>query len=252
MATYKKTGSKIKKGQNKIEDSSTTAEVFNTLDETASRSERWIIKNQNIIFVVLGLIVVSILGYLAYQKYIQEPKEKEAADELAFPKVYFTDASTNMVAADSLYNLALEGDEGKYGFIDISDKYSGTKAGNLSNYYAGKSYLSLKKYEEAIDYLDEFSSDDEFLASEVKGLIGDAFSDINQPENAYEYYTKAANLRDNNITTPLFLFKAGNTAMDLEKYSEALELFTRIKEEYPTSAEADDIDIYINKAKFAS
>ena len=39
MATYKKTGSKVKKGKNKIEEKSTTAEVFNTLDETASKSE---------------------------------------------------------------------------------------------------------------------------------------------------------------------------------------------------------------------
>ena len=50
MATYKKTGTKIKSAQNNIEDKSTTAEVFNTLDETASRSEQWIIKNRKIIF----------------------------------------------------------------------------------------------------------------------------------------------------------------------------------------------------------
>ena len=47
MATYKKTGSKIKKSQKNIEEKSTTAEVFKTLDATASRSERWVIKNQN-------------------------------------------------------------------------------------------------------------------------------------------------------------------------------------------------------------
>ena len=46
MATYKKKGNKVKKGsQAKIEDQSTTAEVFNTLDETASKSEQWIEKN---------------------------------------------------------------------------------------------------------------------------------------------------------------------------------------------------------------
>ena len=53
MATYKKTGSKIKKGQQKIEEKSTTADVFNTLDETASRSEQFVIKNQKTIFIVL-------------------------------------------------------------------------------------------------------------------------------------------------------------------------------------------------------
>jgi tetratricopeptide (TPR) repeat protein len=252
MATYKKTGSKIKDAQNNIEDNSTTAEVFKTLDQTASKSEQFIQKNQNIIFIVLGIVVASILGYLAYQKYVKAPKEKEAANELAFPKAYFDNAINNTVAADSLFTLALKGADGKYGFVDIADEYSGTKAGNLANYYAGISYLRLKKYKEAIDYLEDFSSKDELLGPVAKGAIGDAFADINQPQDAFDYYMKAANLKDNNFSTPLFLFKAGNTAMELENYSKAQELFERIKNDYPNAVEAQNIDIYINKAAFAS
>ncbi len=252
MATYKKTGSKVKDAQNNIEDKSTTAEVFKTLDQTASRSEQYIQKNQNIIFIVLGILVATILGYLAYQKYVKAPQEKEAANELAFPKAYFENATNNTVAADSLFTLALNGADGKYGFVDIADKYSGTKAGNLANYYAGISYLRLKKYKEAIDYLEDFSSKDELLGPIAKGAIGDAFADINQPEDAFDYYIKAAELKDNNFSTPLFLFKAGNTAMEIENYSKAQELFERIKNDYPNATEAQNIDLYINKAAFAS
>jgi tetratricopeptide (TPR) repeat protein len=252
MATYKKTGSKAKKSQEIIDEKSTTAEVFNTLDETASKSEQWVIKNQKIIFIVLAAIVVGILGYLSYHKYVQGPKEKEAADELAFPKAYFEDAITNTVAADSLYTLALNGADGKYGFVDIASEYSGTKAGNLANYYAGLSYLKLKKYKEAIDHLEDFSSDDELLGPIAKGAIGDAFSDINQPEDALDYYLKAADLRDNNFSSPLFLFKAGNTALELGKNDKALDIFNRIKTDYPLSNEAQNIDVYINKATYAS
>lgn len=253
MATYKKTGSKIKKSQQrKVEEQSTTAEVFNTLDETASKSEQWVIKNQKAIFVLLALVVAGILGYLAYNKYVKAPKEKEAANELAFPKTYFEDAMTSSVAVDSLLTLSLNGADGKYGFVDIAEKYSGTDAGNLANYYAGLSYLKMKNYKEAIAHLEKFTSDDELLAPTAKGAIGDAFADINQPEDALEYYLKAANLRDNNFSTPLFLFKAGNTAMEIGKYSAALDAFTRIKKEYPNATEAKNIDVYINKAKFAS
>lgn len=252
MATYKKTGSKLRKGRKGIEDKSTTAEVFNTLDQTASKSERWIMKNQKQIFFVLGAIVLIILGYLAYQKYIQGPKEKEAADELAFPKSYFEQAMDNEVALDSLLTLGLNGADGKFGFVDISSEYKGTKAGNLANYYAGMSYLKLRNYPEAISYLEKFSSDDELLAPLAKGAIGDAFADINQLEDAYDFYLEAANVRDNNFTTPIYLFKAANTAMDIENYSDALKLFNRIKDDYPDSQEAEDIDIYISKATHAS
>lgn len=251
MATYKKTGSKIKKNQTNTEEHSTTADVFNTLDETASRSETFIIKNQKIIFIVLGLVVALILGYLPYQKYVIGPKEKEAADELAFPKTYFEQANSGTVAVDSLLTLGLNGADGKFGFVDIAQQYSSTKAGNLANYYAGISYLKLKNYQEAISHLEKFSSDDELLGPTAKGAIGDAFADINQPEDALEYYLKAAELKDNNFSSPLFLFKAGNTAMDLEKFSKALDIFKRIKTDYPNSDEAKNIDIYINKAAYA-
>ena len=251
MATYKKRGAKQKHAQTNIEDNSTTAEVFNTLDETASKSEQWVIKNQKGIFVFLALVVAGILGFMGYQKYIQEPIEREAANELAFPKVYFEDASSNTVAADSLYTLALNGADGKYGFIDVADEYSSTKAGNLANYYAGISYLRLKNYTEAINYLDKFSSEDELLGAIAKGSIGDAFADLNQAEDAFDYYMEAANLRTNNFTTPLYLFKAGNTAMELENYSKAKDIFETIKRNHPNATEAKDIDIYINKATYA-
>ena len=252
MATYKKTGSKVKKAQNTVEDKSTTAEVFNTLDETASKSEQFVIQNQKTIFVLLAAIVVAILGYMAYQKYIKAPKEKEAANELAFPKMYFEQANNSSVAVDSLLTLGLEGADGKYGFIDIANEYSGTKAGNLAHYYAGISYLKMKEYKSAIEHLEKFDSDDELLGPVSKGAIGDAFADINQPEDALDYYLKAANLKNNNFSAPLYLFKAGNTAMELGKFDKALELFKRIEKDFPNSEEAKNIEVYINKATFAS
>ncbi|MGB5362577.1 MAG: hypothetical protein WBN17_04655, partial [Aureibaculum sp.] len=58
MATYKKKGAKANKDKfSKLEEQSTTAEVFKTLDETASKSEQWVEKNSKILFT--GLIVVA-------------------------------------------------------------------------------------------------------------------------------------------------------------------------------------------------
>jgi tetratricopeptide (TPR) repeat protein len=255
MATYKKKGKiKNKAGESisAIERESTTAEVFNTLDETASRSEKWVIKNQKNIFIGLAVIVGAILAFMAYNKFVGGPNETNAANELAFPKKYFEQASASTVATDSLYTLGLEGADGKYGFIDIASEFSGTDAGNLANYYAGLSYLKMKKYPEAIEYLEKFSSDDEILGPVAKGAIGDAFADLNQPEDALEYYEAAANERDNSFTTPLFLFKAGNTALDLGKFGKAQAMFEAIKKAYPKSNEAKSIDMFINKAKYAN
>ncbi|CAM1349741.1 tetratricopeptide repeat protein [Tenacibaculum crassostreae] len=260
MATYKKRGYKPKKEKvtQEVEETfdetqSTTAEVFNTLDETANKSEQWIEKNSKPLFYGLITVAALILLYLGYNKFIAEPTQKEASNELAHPRVLFDEAMNSAGAkADSLFNLALIGGvNGKYGFTDIADKFSGTKAGNLANYYAGVSYLKMKKYEEAIEYLGSFSSDDAILGPTALGAIGDAFADINQPEDALEYYEKAANKKDNQFTTPLFLFKAAQIAMDLKKYSKAESLYTTIKEKYADSDQGRDIEKYINSAKYA-
>lgn len=252
MATYKKRGKGSKKDQQQsIESGSTTAEVFNTLDETASKSEQWIEKNSKPLFAGLIIVAVIIFAYLGYNKYIQEPKEIEAADELAYSKSFFDQAQNTAVAKDSLYNLALNGSDGKYGLLDIIDNYGGTNAGNLAKYMAGIAYLRMSDYENAIEQLSDFSTDDEIIGGLALGNIGDAFAEINQPEEALEYYEKAANFKSNEFTSPLYLLKAGNTALDLKQYEKAEKLFTKIKDNYASSDEAKSIDMYINKAKFA-
>jgi tetratricopeptide (TPR) repeat protein len=252
MATYKKKGSKSKDNREAIQEQSTTAEVFNTLDETASKSEQWIEKNSKPLFYSLVLVAVVILGYLGYNKYVLEPTEKEAANELAFPRKYFNEANTVSIGVDSLLNLGLEGADGKYGFTDIATTYGGTNAGNLANYYAGLSYLKLKQYDKAIEYLSKFSSDDALLGPTAIGAVGDAFADINQPKDALKYYEDAANKKANKFSTPLFLYKVGITAMELKEYSKALTAFQKIKSEYPTSYQGGNIDQYISSAEFAS
>lgn len=255
MATYKKKGYKpsTKKGEAQIDESKyKTAEVLNTLDETASRSEQWIEKNSKPLFYGLVAIVAIFLAYLSYTKFIVEPNELEASNELAFPRKYFDEAATAGSGIDSLLRLGLEGADGNYGFIDIAGQYSGTKAGNLANYYAGLSYLKMKDYENAIDYLSKFDSDDQILGPVALGAIGDAFADINQLEDAMNYYDKAAQKADNEFTTPLFLYKAGQAAMLAKKYSKAESFFNEIKERYPKSDQGRDIEKLINAAKYAA
>lgn len=253
MATYKKKYKpEGKKEANQIDESEfETAGVLNTLDETASKSEKWIEKNSKPLFYGLVLIAVVIFAYLGYNKYIIEPTEKEASNELSFPRKHFNEANNVSVGVDSLLNLGLDGADGKYGFVDIANTYSGTSAGNLANYYAGLSYLKLKQYDKAVDYLSKFSSDDLGIGPVALGAIGDAFADINQFSDAVDYYVKATK-KENNYTTPLYLFKAAQLSMNLKEYSNALSYFQKIKSDFPTSFQAGDIDKYISSAEFAA
>lgn len=247
MATYKKTGSKNKR-KRAHDPQSTTAEVFKSLDKSASRTEQWVARNQKYIFGAIGVIALGVLGYLGYTEFIQKPKEIEASNELFFAQQYF-DQAENSTEKDSLYNLAITGAEGKYGLLDIIAKYKGTKAANLAQYTAGMAYLNLNNYEEAILHLQEFSSDDVMLGALAKGGLGDAFAQLNQPEDALAYYEEAFQYHINDYLTPRFLFKAGITAMALKQYDKALAYFKRIKEEFPDSEEGRTIDVYIGNVE---
>ncbi len=251
MATYNKRGGKKKTQAEKdahLEEHSTTAEVFNTLDEGASKTEAWVEKNQKWILGFIGVAAVLVLGYFAYNEYVQKPKEVEAMNEMFQAQSYFEQA-LSAPAKDSLFNLALNGGEGKYGFLDIIDSYSGTNAANIANYYAGMALLNTNKYQDAIEKLDNFSSGDEMLAPLAKGAIGDAFVQLNQSEEALKYYEEAASMRENEFTTPRFLLKAGITAMNLGKTDNALKHFKKIEDDYSTSPEATKATVFAAQAE---
>jgi len=252
MATYKKRGYKPKNVEEEIlvdEHESTTAEVFNTLDESASKSEEWVSQNQNYILGVIGVVAVAVLGYLAYNQFVSKPKEISAQNELYYPQQYFNQALESTTKKDSLFALSLNGAEGKYGFLNIIEEYSGTKAANISNYSAGMAYLNMQKYQEAISYLEDFSSDEAILGALAKGGIGDAFVQLNQPEDALGYYEKAISHNTNDYTTPKFLYKAGVVALGLNNKDKALGYFERIKEEFSKSEEAKTVDVFIGMSK---
>lgn len=257
MATYNKRGYKpakekeIKEVTEDIKDlekNSATAEVFSKLDQTASRTEDFVASNQKIIIGVVGAIALMTLGYLAYQKFVAAPKEDEAATEMFQEQQYFQQA-TDGVASDSLYKLALKGAEGKFGFVDIADKYSGTDSGNLANYYAGIAFLNTGKYTEAVEYLGKFKSEDVVLSALAKGAIGDAYAQNKQPKEALENYVNAAEANKNDFTTPRFLLKAGKTALSLGNKQDALKYFTDIKDNFDASPEAASVDVLIGLAQ---
>jgi TolA-binding protein len=113
-------------------------------------------------------------------------------------------------------------------------------------------YLNMKDYVNAIEYLNAFESTDDVLGPIAKGGIGDAFVQLEQLEDAYDYYVRAANAKTNNYTTPMYLYKAGVLGLKLDKNTKALEYFQTIKAEFPESTEAKDIDVFIGKAQAAS
>ena len=147
------------------------------------------------------------------------------------------------------FNLAINGDGNYLGFLDIIDEYGITESANLAKYYTGISYLHLGQYEDAIDYLNDFNTDDLLLEPIVAGAKGDAYLELGEMDNALKQYKKAYSTNDNELTTPVYMMKAANLLEMMDEPEEALTIYKRIKEEYPDSAEGRTVDRYIARVE---
>jgi len=84
---------------------STTAEVFNTLDETANKTEEWVAANQKYIFIVVGALALFALAYIGYDRFVKEPNEAKAVNEIYQAQKFFTQA--NNIAVQILETLLI-------------------------------------------------------------------------------------------------------------------------------------------------
>ena len=249
MATYKKRGAK--KTQNTKDSQTTesrTEEVFSNLDTGASRLEHWIATYQRQIFGIIFGIIIVVLGYLGYQSLILNPKIDEANTEIFQAQDFFEKGLADEDLRDSLFQNALNGANGKYGFLDIIDNYGGTPAANLATYSSGMIYLHLGEFELAIDFLEDFDSSDPLLSPLALGGIGDAFAELEQLSSALNYYQKALSFSDNKITYPRYLRKAGLVALSLGDKKTAKSYFTILKDEFSDGVDAKYIDALLGKA----
>ncbi|MBB1148971.1 MULTISPECIES: tetratricopeptide repeat protein [unclassified Myroides] len=263
MATYNKRGYKAPKPEGETVDNefdqyssvdtsnSTTAEVFNSLDQGANRMEGWVARNQKAIFGIVGAIALVTIGYVGYNKFVVEPKNDEAANEMFQAQSYYNDAFANETEKQNLLNLALNGGEGKLGFLGIIENYKGTASANLAHYYAGTTYLNQGEFKKAIEQLEQYKvvSSEAIIGASALGAIGDAFSELGQHADAFEYYQKAAAHNKNDFTTPRFLYKAGIAALEDGKKADALKLFNEVKNNYSTAMEATLVESLIGLAQ---
>ena len=217
-----------------------TEDQFAQIEETLSKTEQYIENNQKNLIRIVAVSVVIVALFMGYKNFYIAPMEKEAQVDVFMAELYFQKDS---------FNLALNGDGQYLGFVDIIDEYSLTKVGELANYYAGLCYLHLDEYESAIEYLEDFSSDDIVLSTLALGCIGDSYMELGDTDNALNSYEDAAYNSDNEFTKPIYMLKQAMIHEQNGDYDDALALYNDIKTNFKTSREAYGIERHISRAE---
>jgi len=218
----------------KVEHKHELVENPQALAEKLQGAENWMERNPKTTVGILVAILLIVGGYFGFQ-YYKGSQETEAQREM-FQAVYYFET-------DSL-NLALDGDGNHLGFLNIIDDYGITDAAELANYYAGVAFLKQGKFELARLYLEDFRSNDLLVQARAYSLIGDAYMEENNYQDAARYYDKAANHEPNKHYSPAYLMKA---ALAFEKNNEedkAIAAYDKIINEYYDSPEFQEARKY--------
>ena len=210
------------------------------VEEVVNKSEAFLTKNKNTIVGGIVAVVVVIAAVFCYNNYVKAPRELKASEALFQAEQLFRAGN---------FEQALNGDSlGAMGFVTVADEYSGTDAGNLANAYAGMALAQLKKYEEAVSYLNNFSGDDAMVAPAVMGTLGNCYAQLGQNDKAASTLMEAASMSDSHSLSPIYLLQAGQIYEELGQNDKAVEAYKQIKNKYFNSMQAYDIDKYIERA----
>lgn len=189
-------------------------------------------------YILGGIAAVAAIIFLtfAYLNFYKAPQEEQATNAMFKAEQLFQRDS---------FLMALKGSGGQPGFLEIAKKYSGTKAGNLANFYAGSCYLHEGQFDAAITALKAFDPAENNSEAMANGLLGDAYSEKGSMSEAVAAYQDACSANPNDYFTPYYLFKLGLLQEKNKKLAEAKTTYERIKSDYPQSLQGRTIDMYI-------
>ncbi len=221
-------------------EASSTATKDVDLGEVYSRTEMFIEDNKKGLTIAAVAILVLVGFMMAYKKFIAEPNAKAAAEVMWKAEYYFE--------IDSL-DRALNGDDQWPGFASIADEYSSTPSGNLANYYLGAIYMQKGEYEMALEHYKKADLDDDVLSVMAVGNQGDALVELGRTDEAVKLFEKAAGMRNNEFTTPMYLMKAGILHQQAANWSAAAKAFNRVAKEFPSNTDANTAKKYAGHAE---
>lgn len=212
------------------------------VQQALNQTEQFIEKHKNQLLAGVAIVVLVVSGFFAFQHFHLVPQERKAEAAMYQAQLAFEKDS---------FQLALNGNVEFDGFETIISDFGMTKSANLATAYAGVAYFQLKNYEKAAQYLKDVDANDQMIAPALIGLIGDCHVEMGNIKGAISHFEKAANKANNDLLSPTYLKKAGVAYYELGDFKASEKAFAKVKEQFPNSVEALDIEKYIEKAKLS-
>ncbi len=197
-------------------------------------------------------VILIVAGWFGYKYLIKNPKERKANVAVFMAESLFDKMATTSFNKDSSVIILNGGEIDNMkvtGLLSVIKNYSGTMAGNRACYMAGATYLNLKEFDKAVKYLKDFESSGAYqVESKADILLGHAYAEQKNTDEALKYYKKAAEVNEkDDIISSEALLLAASYADAIGKNDEAIKLYQKMKENYPANNQvrSGEIDKYL-------
>ncbi len=190
----------------------------------------------------IGVAILLVIGSVIGLYYYNQSQNHKA-------EVLMVDAQNYFRQSD--FKKALDGDQQAItlGFSQIANKYSGTTAGNLAQYYAAICELNLGDNTKALSYIENYKIPEGILGVGPISLKGVILSNLGEYQKSAQAYIKAANWDKNNSTTPYNLLSAARSYMKAGQLADAQKLVGEVIDKYPETqymTEAEKMNGYLS------
>ena len=191
-------------------------------------------KTLRTVALVAGGLIVLVLGYFAYRQFMWKPANEKSKD------AYW--AGLNFATKDST-KMAIEELE-----VQVK-KYDGKAGGEIAQFVLARQYMNSGEFEKAIKELQSVDVNDTYVNIMSIGLQADAYSELDNYAEAAKLYKEAAALNANELTTPMYLMKAGLCLEQINNFDKATDCYKEIRDDYPTFASQKTIEKYIARTE---
>jgi len=216
------------------------------LEVVEKAKDFWFKYSKPVTYVATAIIIVF-GGWYLYKNFVVRPQQDKANDLIFSAENLFDQMAQQGFNKDSINQVLNGGAAVTTGVLKVAGNYGSTPAGNRAKIIAGACYLHAGDFNNAVKYLKDVSSTNATqVQTTVYSMLGDAYSELKNTDEALSYYKKAAevNPKDEFMTSEA-LFKEGLYAETTGKNDEAISIYENIRDNYPKTAHAGEMDKYL-------
>ncbi|MCH2224052.1 MAG: hypothetical protein MK066_04730 [Crocinitomicaceae bacterium] len=187
-------------------------------------------KTLKLVTIGVGILIAGVLAYFVYRQFMWKPAN-EKSKESYWAGLNYADMDSTDMAIDELKRN--------------TKKFDGKIGGEVSQFVYASQLMKKGEFKKAIAELEGVDISDTYVSVMSIGLQADCHSELEDYEKAANLYLEAADANQNDLTTPMYLFKAGLCAEEIKNIEKAKECYVRIQDEFPSFASQKQIKKYI-------